>query len=105
VEDARFAMIEPHRRTCWHGHELATRGVWAAEGLEEGAALGLVDPDLEQARGGDVPVLLAKLVRLAQVRSQRRVVIARLGQHVRGFDVVRVVVEQGAMPWRCVRPT
>ena len=53
-------------------------------GLEQepGAPLGLVDPDLEQAGGGHIAVLVAQPVRLAHAHGQLLVVVAQLGQHV-----------------------
>src|SRR5690348_571951 len=55
-------------------------GVGVAAGLEEepGAALGLVDPHLDQAGRGDVAVLLAGLVRGAEVRCELLVVLLEL---------------------------
>src|SRR5664279_4516372 len=58
-----------------------------------GAPLRLVDPHLDQAGGSDVPMLIAYVVRLAQAAHKCLVVLAQFRQHVRGLDVVRIVVQ------------
>ena len=60
---------------------------------EPGAPLGLVDPDLDQAGAGNVAMLVAQVVGLAQAGRQRLVVVTHLGQHVGGFHVLGVVVQ------------
>jgi len=59
---------------------------------EPDAPLGLVNPDFDQAGGGDVAVFLADAVRLAQARGKGFVVLAELGEHVLGLDVLGIVV-------------
>src|SRR6202007_2557272 len=72
----------------------APAGIAAPPGLVEkpGTPLGLVDPDLDQARGRDVAALVAHVVRLAQPGGQRLVVFAQLGEHVGGLDILRIVI-------------
>src|SRR6266513_3987341 len=69
-------------------------GLCLASSLEQkpGASLGLVDPDLDQAGGGDVAMFLADVVRFAQTRGELLVVLAHLGEHVLRLHVVDVVV-------------
>src|SRR6266540_5542939 len=50
--------------------------------------LGLVDPGLEQACAGDVSLLVAKAMRLAQAHRELLVVVAQLGKHIQGGDEV-----------------
>src|SRR5713226_4217814 len=70
-------------------------GVALATRLEQepGAPLGLVDPHLDQACGGDVAVLVAHVVRLAKARRKLLVVLAQLGEHVQGLYVLGVVIQ------------
>ena len=91
--------------SCQYAHALrgvglVAGGIAATAGLEQepGAPLGFVDPDLDQARGGDVAVLVADVVRLAQARRERLVVLAQLGEHVLRLDVVGVVVDTRCSP-------
>src|SRR5580704_10369698 len=65
---------------------------------EPGASLGFVDPDLEEACGGDITVLVAHAVRLAHPRGEPQVVLPQLGKHVERRDVVRVVVGHALQP-------
>src|SRR5580704_16016795 len=64
---------------------------------EPGSALGLVDPVLDQAGGGDVVVLIADLMSRAQVPGQLQIVGAKLGQHVLRRHELGVVVFQALM--------
>src|SRR5581483_5245930 len=57
-----------------------------------GAPLGLVDPDLEQARGGGILVLVAKLVRLAHRLGHGLVVVHELAEHFDRLHEVFVVI-------------
>src|SRR5215472_1933794 len=59
---------------------------------EPDASLGLVDPDLDQARRRHVAVLFTHVVRLAEACRQPLVVVTQLGEHVERRHVVRVVV-------------
>src|SRR5687768_3712081 len=59
---------------------------------EPDASLGLVQPDLDQARAGDVAVLIAYVVSLAQPRRESLVVVTELGEHVGRLDIIGVVV-------------
>src|SRR5260221_12872883 len=70
-------------------------GVPAAARLEQvpGALLGLVDPDFDQAGGGNGAVLVNNVVNLAQTSGKRLVVVAQFGKHVQRFDVLRIVVQ------------
>src|SRR4029079_4017007 len=63
-------------------------------GFEEkpSAPLGLVDPDFEQARGCDIAMLIANIVRFAHPLGKLEVVLAKLRQHVVGRDEIRVIV-------------
>ena len=60
---------------------------------EPHALLGLVDPVLDQAGGGDVAMLVGDLMEDAHVLEQLLVVVAQLGQHVGRRYVLGVVVE------------
>src|ERR1700704_2347584 len=51
---------------------------------EPHAPFSLVDPVLDQACGGHVSLLVAKAVGLTQIGHQLLVVVAQLGEHVRG---------------------
>src|SRR5262249_58003983 len=93
-ERARRAGGRPARRwqdACSSARRLA---VPACLEQEPDAPFRLVDPVLQQARGRDIAMLLAQIVRLAHVRRQPQVVLAQLGEHVQGRDVIRLVVEQ-----------
>src|SRR5258708_37408260 len=78
----------------WAGCSLAARRVAPAARLEQipDALFRLVAPHLEQARGGDVPVLLADAAGLAPVGGAEHVVLAQLRQHLERRDVVVIVV-------------
>src|SRR5882672_7529940 len=75
---------------------LSTRFVALAARLEEkpSAPLRLVDPDLEQARGRNVAVLVASAVRFPHACRQLKVVLAELCKHVQRRDEVGIVVRQ-----------
>jgi hypothetical protein len=60
---------------------------------EPGAPLGFIDPDLDQAGRGNVTVLVANVVCLAQARRHRLVVFAQFRQHVGGLDALSVIVQ------------
>src|SRR5258708_36017797 len=64
-------------------------------GLEQGpwTLLGLVDPVFQQACAGNVAVLVAKAMCLAQVRDQLLVVVAQLRQYIQSRYKVCVVVQ------------
>jgi hypothetical protein len=59
-----------------------TCGIPPSARLEQkpGASLGLVDPHLDQARGGDVAMLLADVMDLAKTGRERLVVFPRFGK-------------------------
>src|SRR6267143_7035624 len=57
------------------------------------AALGFIDPNFDQARGSNVTMLVTHVVRLAQTRGQRFVVLGQLSDHVLWIDIVCVVIE------------
>jgi hypothetical protein len=63
-------------------------------GLEQepSAPLGLVDPDFQQACGGNIVVLLAKAMRLAHVCRELLVVVTQFGEHIHWRDKIRIVV-------------
>src|ERR1700722_7574978 len=65
---------------------------------EPSPALGLVNPNFEQAGGRDVAVFVAHVVDLAQARRQALVVVAQLRKHVLWIDIVSVIVEKGLTP-------
>src|ERR1700722_9924884 len=64
---------------------------------EPGAAFGLVDPDFQEARGGDIAVFVADAVDRAHSPDELLVVVAKFSQHVLRLDVVRIVVEDTLM--------
>src|ERR1700704_4945795 len=55
--------------------------------------LGFVDPDFDQAGGGNVTMLFAYVVGLTEARRKGLVVFAQFGEHVRRFYVFGVIVE------------
>src|SRR6266481_8079076 len=57
------------------------------------AALGFIDPNFDQTRCGNVTMLVAHVVRLAQTGGQSLVVLGQLSNHVRRVDVVCVIIE------------
>src|SRR5207245_7187153 len=57
------------------------------------APLGFIDPYLDEAGGGDVAVLIAHVMRFAKSRCEFLVVLAQLGEHVQGLDVLGVIVQ------------
>ena len=59
-----------------------------ADGFEEepAAAFGLVDPDFEEAGGGDVVMVVGDLVGFAHVFNELEVVVVELGEHEFGGD-------------------
>src|SRR3954471_15410263 len=59
---------------------------------EPDAALRFVDPVLDQARAGNVAMLVAKIVGSAKRCGQPPVVLTQLGQHVERRYEVRVIV-------------
>src|ERR1700754_893457 len=65
---------------------------------EPGPPLTLVDPVLDQARGCDIAMLVAELMRLAQEAGEALVVVGELRQHILRRDELRVVVEQALQP-------
>ena len=72
---------------------------------EPGASLGFVDPNLEQAGGGDIVMFVAKLVRFPHPPRQLAVVLAQLRQHIERLDVFRVVVFDPLHPAYLARRT
>src|SRR5271156_3487951 len=71
-----------------------TRAISVPTRLEQepGAPLGLVDPVLDEARGGDVAHLVDDVVHLAQARGEALIVLAQLRQHVEWIDILGIVV-------------
>ena len=71
------------------------RSVVSARGFEEepDALLGLIDPILDQARGRNVTIVVAKRMARSQTVRQSRVVIAELGQHVLWHGAQDIVFE------------
>ena len=65
---------------------------------EPHAPLGLVDPVLQQACRGDVVLLVAELVSLAQGGNERLIVGTEFGHHVQRIDIVGVVVRDTLQP-------
>src|SRR5262249_18742096 len=64
---------------------------------EPAAALGLVDPVLDQAGGGDIVVFLVRLVGGTKFSRQLLVVGAQLSEHILGCHTFSVVVLQPLM--------
>src|SRR5450755_1198019 len=64
---------------------------------EPGPSLGFVDPDFEQARGRDVTVFLAQIVRFAHRCGELQIVLAQFRQHIERRDVVGIVVEDSLL--------
>src|ERR1700733_11926369 len=71
-----------------------TRGIPVPTRLEQepGAPLSLVDPVLDEARGGDVAYLVDDVVHLAQARREALIVLAQLREHVERVDILGIVV-------------
>jgi hypothetical protein len=65
---------------------------------EPHSTVGFVDPILDQARRGNITVLTAQTVRVAQAHSELDVVFAQLGQHAMRRQVVRIVVLHALKP-------
>src|SRR5262245_58487122 len=65
---------------------------------EPGPSFGLVDPDLDDAGGGDVVVLLANAVSGPHGLRELLVVRAQFRQHVLGRDELLVVVAEPLVP-------
>lgn len=67
----------------------------ASAGFEEepASAFSFVDPVLDEARGSDVAMLVANLMRLAQPHGQGLIVFAKFGKHIERLNVIRVIVE------------
>src|SRR5438270_10009879 len=49
---------------------------------EPGSAFALIDPNFDQTGCGNITMLVAHVVRLAQSRGERLVVLGQFGQHV-----------------------
>jgi hypothetical protein len=64
--------------------------------LEPGSPLRFVYPDFQQARGRDVAVLVAEIVRFTLGRGQLLIVLAELGQHVERRHIIGVVIVDAA---------
>src|SRR6185437_13193888 len=81
-------------RRALRGRDLALAGLCLAARLEQepGAALGLIDEGFQEARGGDVVLLAAKIVGAAHAGDQCLVVLAQFAQHVLRRHEVGVVV-------------
>src|SRR5215469_12211135 len=88
-----------------------TCGIAPSARLEQkpGASLGLIDPQLDQARGGDVAMHLADVMDLTKTGRERLVVFPQFGKHIEGLHVVRVIVCDSLQPRdvadRVERPT
>src|SRR5271167_1281394 len=69
-------------------------------GLEQepSAPLSFINPDFDQAGGSNIVMLVADSVGLAQTRSQSLVVLAQLGQHILGLDILGIVVQYALQP-------
>src|SRR5215472_16807738 len=59
---------------------------------EPGAPLGFVDPYFDQTRCREVTMVVTHIVRLAQPRGKRLVVVRQLGEHVQWLDVFGIVI-------------
>jgi hypothetical protein len=59
---------------------------------EPGPPLGLVDPVLEQACGGDVVAFVTGIVDLPHPGYQALIVVLQLGKHVLRIDIFGVVI-------------
>src|SRR6266446_4452903 len=60
---------------------------------EPGAPLCFIDPDLDEAGGSNVAVLVAHVVRLAKACGKLLVILTQLGEHVQRIYVLGVVVQ------------
>src|SRR5258707_5789434 len=98
----RPALAQSYRRHASHhdpSYLAEVRGAPALpislpRGLEQEpcAPLSLINPDFQQACGGNIVVLLAKAMRLTQVCRQLFVVIAQFGEHIHRSNKIRIVV-------------
>src|SRR5207244_3293 len=102
---AQAIATAPRRRRCsafreWTRYVGRLIAMWSSSstayrlGREPRAALGLVHPDLDQARAGDVPVLVADVVRCRQQAGQVLVVGAQLHQHVARGHRLLIIIPQ-----------
>src|ERR1700730_7969406 len=85
----KVRKLLPKRRDCPLSSSIRPSGLEQ----EPCAPLGLIDPVFQQACGGNVAVLVAKAMRLAQVRDELLIVVAQLGQHIQGRDEICVIVQ------------
>jgi hypothetical protein len=60
---------------------------------EPSSSLRLIDPDFNEAGGSNIAMFVTDVVRLAQARGQRSIVLRELGEHVQGLDVLGIVIE------------
>src|ERR1700730_16225190 len=74
---------------------LMSRGIGAAARLEEepDAPFGFVNPNLNEAGGGNIPPFLADVVNFSQPACKRLVVFHQLLDHVLPFHIHGVVVQ------------
>src|ERR1700677_4256819 len=59
---------------------------------EPDATFGLVNPILDQARGRNIAILVAKRVGASQADRQLHVVLAKFGQHLASRDEILVII-------------
>jgi hypothetical protein len=94
-QGASQLRVKVERAHCYKRNSgLLSRRIGAARGLIEEPDLSfrLVDMDFEQARGGDVVMLLAEVMRLSHSGDEALIVLAQLRQHVLRIDIVPIIV-------------
>src|SRR5262249_49128892 len=76
---------------------LASRARTAGLEQKPYSSFGLINPGLEHARAGHIAVLVAQRMRLAHAPSQLHIIVAQLGKHIEGCDVIGVVVHDALL--------
>lgn len=72
---------------------------------EPGAPFGFVNPNFDQAGGGDVTLFFADIVGLAQARGKRFAILAQLGEHVLRLNILGIVNPGRVACGQCGRST
>src|SRR5262249_49471248 len=72
-----------------------TKSVPSPRGFEQEprAPLGFIDPYFDKTRRCDVAIFVAQIVRFAETRGERFVVVHQLGKHVQWLHVFGIVIQ------------
>src|SRR6476661_2690611 len=79
---------------------LRTESVPPPRGFEEKprSAFRFVDPNFDETCRCDVTMFVTHVVRFAQTRGERFVVVRQLGEHVQWLDVFGIIIEHALSP-------